>query len=99
MILVVGHFRVPEANLPAIRPLMRKVIAATLGKDGCIDYAYAEDVAQPGLIRVSEKWRNRECLAAHFASPHMGVWQRERAELGLHDRHIRVWDVDEGEAV
>ena len=99
MILVIGHFRVPEENLEAIRPLMRKVIAATVLEEGCIEYAYSEDVAEPGLIRVSEKWRERACLAAHFATPHMKTWQEERAGLGLYDRSIRVWDVGEGEAV
>ena len=99
MILVVGQFRVPEANLAAIRPPMRKVIAATRCEDGCIDYAYAEDLAEPGLIRVSEKWRDRAALTAHFSTAHMAEWQRDRAELGLYDRNIRIWQVDEGEAV
>jgi len=97
MILVVGHFRVPVESLAAIRPLMGKVIAETVREDGCMEYAYAEDVSEPGLVRVSEKWRDRACLAAHFASPHMADWQRERAALGLHDRNIRIWDVGEGE--
>ncbi len=99
MILVIGHFRVPVENLAAIRPLMRKVIAATVQEDGCIEYAYSEDLAEPGLIRVSEKWRERPCLAAPFAAPHMKTWQEERAGLGLYDRNIRIWDVGEGEAV
>jgi quinol monooxygenase YgiN len=99
MILVIGHFRVPVENLAAIRPPMRQIIAETVREHGCIEYAYAEDLAEPGLIRVSEKWRDRACLAAHFAAPHMAQWQRERAELGLYDRSIRIWDVGEDESV
>ena len=99
MILVVGHFRVPVDHIATIRPLMRKVIAATHAEDGCLSYAYAEDVAEPGLIRVSEAWRNRECLTAHFQTPHMTRWQEERAGLGLYDREIKIWEVGEGEQV
>jgi len=99
MILVAGHFRIPLEHLGAARPLMREVIAATHREDGCLSYSYAEDVSEPGLIRVMETWRDRTCLDAHFQTPHMARWVAERAEFGLYDRNIRLWDVDEGEAL
>jgi len=86
-------------NLPAIRPLMRKVVTATLQEDGCLSYAYAEDITEPGLIRVSETWRDRASLARHFEAPHMAEWKRERAALGLFDREMRCWQVGEGEVL
>lgn len=99
MILVAGHFRVPVEHLAAIRPMMNAVITATREEDGCAVYSYAEDVSEPGLIRVYELWRERACLAAHFATPHMQRWVEERAGLGLYDRDIKTWDVGEGEPV
>ena len=39
-----------------------KVEDLVINEDGCIDYAYAEDVLEPGLIRVSEVWRDQAAL-------------------------------------
>lgn len=96
MIIVMGTVRVPVENIEAIRPMMAKVIAATLAEDGCIQYAYAQDVLDPELIHIAEKWRDRAALDAHFQTAHMKMWAEERATLGLFDRKIRVFESDEG---
>jgi quinol monooxygenase YgiN len=90
MIFVVGSFRLPPAALDAARPAMARVIAATRAEDGCQAYSYAEDLVDPGLIRVSECWDSREHLAAHFETAHMRQWQQERSQLGLSERDIRL---------
>ncbi|NLR71100.1 antibiotic biosynthesis monooxygenase [Novosphingobium sp. ERN07] len=96
MIIVMGTVRVPVENIEAIRPMMAKVIAATLAEDGCVQYAYGQDVLDPELIHIAEKWRDKAALEAHFAAPHMKVWAQERATLGLFDRRIRMFEADEG---
>jgi quinol monooxygenase YgiN len=97
MILVVGTFRLPPKNLPAGREALVRVVEATRAEPGCIDYAYAEDMLEPGLIRVSEKWESREHLAAHFEAPHMKRWQQERAGFGMSDRDMAAYTVSESE--
>jgi quinol monooxygenase YgiN len=99
MILVVGTFRMPAENLPVALPMAERVVAATRAEDGCIAYSYAQDLFDPGLIHVSEKWRDREALAAHFKSAHMQTWIAERGDLNLSDRNIRIFASDEGQAV
>lgn len=96
MIIVMGTVRVPVENIEAIRPMMAKVIAATRAEDGCIEYAYSQDILDAGLIHIAEKWRDMDALKAHFATEHMKVWAAERADLGLHGRNIRVFETDEG---
>ena len=98
MILVVGTFRLPVERLEEAREALIRVIEATRAEAGCIDYAYAEDVLEPGLMRVSEKWESREALAAHFEAPHMKRWQQERVALGLSDRDMRAFEAS-GEEV
>ena len=44
--------------------MMAKVIAATLQEDGCIQYAYGQDVLDPELIHIAEKWRDMAALKA-----------------------------------
>lgn len=98
MILVVGTFRLPPENLAAGREALIRVVEATRAEAGCISYAYAEDLLEPGLIRVSEAWVSREALAVHFEAPHMKQWQQERAGLGMSDRDMRAYEVS-GEEV
>ena len=95
-IVVVGRFRFPPERMEQARPVMRRVMEATRAEAGCIEYNYGEDVLDPGLIRVSELWESREQLSAHMQTAHMAAWQRERAELGLTDRVITVYEAGEG---
>jgi quinol monooxygenase YgiN len=92
-VIVAGSYRVPPESLPALRPHMLAVIEATRAETGCLDYAYAEDVAEAGLIRVFELWTDQPALDAHFQSPHMRAWQEARAGYGFYDRDISVYEI------
>lgn len=83
MIGVFGHFRFPPDAVDQARARMREVIAATRAEPGCRAYAYAEDVTEPGLFRVTEMWNTREALDAHFATAHMKAWIEARVQLGF----------------
>ena len=97
MIAVLGSFRFAPETVAQARPLMRAVIDATLTEPGCRAYSYAEDVAEPGLIRVMELWDSREALAAHFEMPHMREWVGQRNALGFSDRRIALHEIGPGE--
>lgn len=96
-VAIVGQFRIPPENLAAARPLMVAVMQASRAETGCVEYNYAEDLLEPGLIRVSEVWESRAHLAAHFQSPHMRRWIAERAGLGLFDRQVTGFTAERGE--
>ncbi len=95
MILIAGTLRFPAENMPAARPIMARMVTATRAEDGCLQYAFAEDVLEPGLIRISELWRDQAALDAHRAAPHMIAWRAEGAEIGAHGRDLRFYDVGE----
>ena len=99
MIVVVGSFRLPLESLEAGRAAMARVIAASRAEAGCVAYAYAEDVIEPGLLRVNEAWTDRAALAAHFETPHMKQWQRQRAELGMTERRVTAYEIGGEEAL
>jgi quinol monooxygenase YgiN len=99
MIMVIGTFRLPPRSIGAAQIAMARVVAASRAEAGCVDYAYAEDVLEPGLFRVSEAWTDRAALDAHFHTPHMQEWLRERAELGLIDRHVTAYEVSGQESL
>ncbi|MEO6152065.1 MAG: putative quinol monooxygenase [Croceibacterium sp.] len=93
MIAVIGSFRLPLETLDEARPMMRRVIAATLVEPGCRAYSYSEDVAAPGVIRVQELWDSRAALTTHFATPHMRRWMDQRVLLGLSQRRMTAFEL------
>ena len=72
------------------------MIHASRAEPGCIGYAYAEDILEPGLIRVSEAWQDEASFAAHAASDHLKSWRADCATLGAFDR--KLWRYDGGTA-
>ncbi len=99
MIVVVGQFRLPVERMPEARGAMARVLLATREEAGCVQYNYAEDLLDPGLIRVSEVWDSRAQLTAHLKTPHMAQWVEERTALGLSERAISVYEADAGNAL
>lgn len=99
MILVVGTVRVPEDAFDTARPAMERMIAETRKEDGCIRYAFARDLVDPGLMHVSEAWRDRAALTAHAQSAHMREWQAAIGSVGVSERNLRLYDTDEGVAL
>ncbi|MFZ4070545.1 MAG: putative quinol monooxygenase [Caulobacterales bacterium] len=79
MIVVRGYARLHPDDMAAARAIASWMVTETRRENGCIDYAFAEDLLEPGLIRVSELYRDEAALALHLGSPLMA---RFNAELG-----------------
>ena len=91
-IIVGGTVRIPPQNMAAMQPHMAAMLAATRKEDGCIVYSFAEDVLEPGLLRIFEVWRDGEALTAHTKTEHMKVWRAAGAEFGVSDRNISLYE-------
>ena len=99
MIMVLGTVRLSPDKLEAARPAMRQMVTASRAEPGCIAYAYAQDVLDPETIHVVEKWRDRQALSDHFATPHMAEWRGVMGSLGLSGRDLKVFETDEGSSI
>lgn len=97
--MIAGTFRLPPDQLAAAQSAMLAMIHASRAEDGCLVYHYAEDVFEPGLIHVVERWRDREALDNHFASTHLAAWRARWASLGIGERSLTLIDTDGGEPV
>ncbi|GGC09917.1 antibiotic biosynthesis monooxygenase [Novosphingobium endophyticum] len=95
MLLVVGTVRLPAHKLETARPFMKRMAEASRAEDGCVEYGYAEDVFDPGLIHVKEMWIDQTALDRHFDSLHIAEWRATWPSLGIGDRDLRVYDVGE----
>ncbi|MCB1487468.1 MAG: antibiotic biosynthesis monooxygenase [Bauldia sp.] len=88
MIIVTGHMQLAPEVLEALRPAARKTIEATRAEKGCILYSWAEDLVQPGLLRIVERWEDWASLEAHGKAPHMNAWRALLAEVEIIDREV-----------
>ena len=95
MLLIIGTIRLPAENLYAARPAMRRMVECSRAEDGCLDYSYAADVLDAGLIHVKEIWRDQVALDRHFVSDHIADWRAAWPGLGIRDRDLRAYDVGE----
>lgn len=93
MLLVLGTVRLPAYNMEAARPIMKRMADASRREEGCLEYGYAEDVFDPGLIHVKEMWVDQNALDRHFGAAHLAEWRAAWPSLGIGDRNLRVYDV------
>lgn len=92
-VAVFGILRFPPERMPEVRPHLRKLVEATYRNDGCIAYNVAEDLSDPGLVRFSELWPDRESLARHLNAPHIEPWRTVARNCGLLDRKFTAYDI------
>ncbi len=100
MIVVVGSFRIPPSMVDVVIPAMETMIRASRAESGCIEYSYALDVLDKGLVRVSERWRDREALEAHFRTAHIAEWRAQVSALAVTERELIAYETtDDGDYV
>ena len=50
MVIVMGTVRVDPEAIERLRPAMEAMMAASRAEAGCLTYAYALDLLEPGLV-------------------------------------------------
>lgn len=94
MIVVEASFRLPAGTLERARPHMKAAMTATRAEDGCLLYAFTQDIDDPRLIRVVECWRDEDALAAHTRTPHFKAWRAVAESLGVFDRQFNFYSAE-----
>lgn len=99
MIIVTGHLRVAPDKIEGLRAAARKTLETTRQEKGCILYAYGEDVIDPGLIRIVERWEDWPSLEAHGKAPHMDEWRKVLSGVEILDREVIAHEAGEERAL
>ena len=68
---------------------------ATKAEPGCLDYAYALDLAEPDLLRVIERWTDEAALTAHFETPHMAAFNQVLAGAKIAAASVKAYAAEE----
>ena len=95
MILVIGHLRLPPEKMVDVRQAAGAMLAATRQEPGCVLYAFAEDLLEPELIRIVERWASWDTLKAHGGAPHTADWRAALKATGVVDREIIAYEAGE----
>ncbi len=90
MIIISGTQQLTPEGLEKLRGEAAKVLAATRKEDGCIVYSFADDLLQPGLIRIYEEWESREHLTQHQKSPHVAAWHAALRTVEVLGRDLKI---------
>ncbi len=88
MIVVQGWIKVNEADTAALRVAAHELAVATRREAGNRAYAFAEDVNEPGLFHIVERWDSEEALAAHTLSAHLAAFTPKLA--AMRDVRLRI---------
>jgi quinol monooxygenase YgiN len=93
MLILAGSVRLPPENLAAARPAIQRMVEASRAEPGCIAYNFAEDIQEPGLLRIFEVFRDLDAQQAHAGSEHMKEWRAAWPALGIGERQITLYEV------
>ncbi len=97
MIVVAGTQRLHAADLDRLRDVANATIAATRAETGCLVYSFAEDLTEPGLVRIYEEWESRDDLTRHGQSDHIAAWRAALSEVEVLGRDLKIIEVAKSE--
>ena len=69
MIVIQGWVKVAPADAGKLRDAAQALVTATRQEPGNLAYAFAEDVSEPGLFHIVERWESEAAVAAHTQAP------------------------------
>lgn len=68
---MIARFRPRADRRDEFVALLTEVQAASRLDDGCVNYGYYTDVADPLAYIAVEEWRDMDALEAHLREPHV----------------------------
>ncbi|MFM5923281.1 MAG: putative quinol monooxygenase [Novosphingobium sp.] len=95
MLLIEGWLKLASGEFAKVADQAREMVRATNAEDGCLHYSFSQDIADPDLIRISERWASQEALGAHMASPHMGEFNKAMGSVAREAADLRLYSAEE----
>ena len=93
MIVISGLIEMSEKSADAAIEAASVMAAATREEDGCLAYAFYQDIENPCRFRIFEEWRDAAALGRHFEAPHMATFRQALAGLEITNRDIKKYTV------
>jgi quinol monooxygenase YgiN len=93
MIVVQVEVIVEPGAAAKVVDAVKKMETATRKEAGCLKYAFAVDISDPGMVRVIERWESMDAIKAHMASPHMAEFNQAVGALQPKGLDIKAFEV------
>ena len=97
MIQINGMIKLGRPLDTATRKALVEMVRASRAEDGCIDYSFASDLADPDTLVLFEQWRDQQALDAHGKSAHMEQFRQVMAANPPEKRDLRMYQTDDGQ--
>lgn len=97
MIQINGTIKLGRTIDATMQKSLVEMVRASRAEDGCLDYSFARDLADPDMLVLFERWRDRAALDAHGQSSHMAEFQKVMAANPPASRDLRIYETDEGQ--
>jgi quinol monooxygenase YgiN len=95
MIIALGDIYAQIPRLQDVRELMRITQASARVEDGCISYAFAETLDEPGHFLIVQQWRDQVALEEHYRSAAFADYQAQIADQLVRSSELRLHRVGE----
>ena len=95
MIVVQVEVIVEPGSASKVVDAVKKMETATRKEAGCLKYAFAVDISDPGMVRVIERWESMDAIKAHMASPHMAQFQKDVMALQPSSLTVKAYEANE----
>lgn len=93
MIVVQVEVIIEPGSATKVVDAVKAMETATRNEAGCLKYAFSVDIADPGMIRVTERWESMDAIKAHMASPHMAEFNKAVGALQPKGLDIKAYEV------
>lgn len=91
-ILVMGTIKLGAGEGAKSAKLFADHSAVVKTEEGCEEYSFAFDAADPDLVRVAERWASVEALGAHGQAPHQKAFGKALQAHAPSAMSIDAWD-------
>jgi quinol monooxygenase YgiN len=70
MVIIVGSLTFSPDDRHDVIASLHDVTECSRRDEGCVEYTWSEDLAEPNTFWFFECWETQEALDAHLAAPH-----------------------------
>ena len=95
MLIAVGDIYAQVQRRDAVRELMRATQSRAREEAGCIGYAFAETLDDPGHFLVVQQWQDQAALDEHYRSEAFADYQAKIGEHLVRSSELRLHRVQE----
>lgn len=96
MLIVLAKCKVGADAAAAAKAAIADMVAASNAESACIAYTFTQDMLDPSVLHIVEKWQDDAALAAHFATPHMAAFGAAIASLDFQVIEAIKYSADDG---